>query len=119
MPIHWQLPTAATAEEREKLRFEFLTHVCNTRSRFGCDEERVWPCTIGLNEKGSMNDEEFDKYINNSIVPLDPDLEDMPGKQVLLKVDSGPGRNRRGLLNKARFQGVYLFPGLPNTTSVQ
>jgi hypothetical protein len=34
-------------------------------------------------------------------------------------VDSGLGRNRRDLLNKARFQGVYLFPGLPNATSVQ
>jgi hypothetical protein len=38
---------------------------------------------------------------------------------VLLKVNSGPGRNGRDLLNKARFQGVYLFPGLPNVTSVQ
>ncbi len=63
----------------------------------------MWLCTIGLNEKGGMNDEEFDKYINNSIVLLYPDLEDMPGKQVLLKVDSGPGRNGRDLLNKARF----------------
>ncbi len=79
----------------------------------------MWPCTIGLNEKGGMNDEEFDKYINNSIVPLYSDLEDTPGKQVLLKVDSGPGCNGRDLLNKARFQGVYLFPGLPSATSVQ
>jgi hypothetical protein len=79
----------------------------------------VWPCTIGLNEKGGMNDEEFDKYIDNSIVPLYPDLEDTPGKRVLQKVDSGPGCNRRDLLNKAWFQGGYLFPGLPNATSVQ
>jgi hypothetical protein len=43
----------------------------------------------------------------------------MPGKQVLLKVDSSTSRNGRDLLNKARFQGVYLFPGLPNATSVQ
>ena len=66
-----------------------------------------------------MNDEEFDKYIDNSIVPLYPDLEDTPGKRVLLKVDRGPGRNGQDLLNKARFRGVYLFPGLPNATSVQ
>jgi hypothetical protein len=58
---------------------------------------------IGLNEKDGMNNQEFDKYINNSIVPLYPDLEDTPGKRVLLKVDSGPGRNGRDLLNKARF----------------
>jgi hypothetical protein len=103
VPIYWQLPTAATVEECEKLWFEFLTHVCNTCGRFGCDKERVWPCMIGLNEKGGMNNEEFDKYIDNSIVPLYPNLEDMLGKRVLLKVDSGPGRNGRDLLNKAWF----------------
>jgi hypothetical protein len=119
VPIHWQLPTAATTEDREKLRFDFLRHVTSTRGRFGCKEERVWPCTIGMNEKGGMNDEEFDKYIDNSIVPLYPDLEDMQGKRVLLKVDSSSGRNGRDLLNKARFRGVYFFPGLPNATSVQ
>ena len=78
--IHWQLPTAATTEDREKLRFNFLRHVSSTRGRFGCEEERVWPCTISLNEKGGMHDEEFDKYIDNSIASLYPDLEDTPGK---------------------------------------
>jgi hypothetical protein len=100
---------AATAEECKKLWFKFLTHVCDTHGRFGHDEEQVWPCTIDLNEEGGMNDEEFDKYIDNSIVLLYPDLEDTPEKRVLLKVDSNPGRNGMDLLNKARFQGVYLF----------
>ena len=36
---------------------------------------------IGLNEKGGMNDEEFDKYIDNSIVSLYPDLEDTLGSE--------------------------------------
>jgi len=72
-----------------------------------------------MNEKGEMTDEEFEKYINNSIVPLYPDLADTPGKQVMLKVDSGPGRNGRELLLKCRFHGLYICPGLPNATSVQ
>ncbi len=80
VPIHWQLPTAATTKDCEKLRFDFLRHISSTRGRFGCEEERVWPCTIGMNEKGGMNDDEFDKYIDNSIVPLYPDLEDTQGK---------------------------------------
>ncbi len=42
-------------------------------------------------------------------MPLYPDLEDSQGKRVLLKVDSGSGRNGRDLLNKARFRGVYLL----------
>jgi hypothetical protein len=74
-----------------------------TCGRFGCKEVREWPATIRLNEKGGMNDDEFDKYINNSIVPLFPDLEDVPRKRMLLKVDSGPGQNGTALLLKARF----------------
>jgi hypothetical protein len=72
-----------------------------------------------MNEKGGMTDEEFEKHINNSIVPLYPDLEDTPGKHVLLKVDSGPGCNGRELLMSCRFLGLYLYLGLPNATSVQ
>ncbi len=87
--------------------------------RFGYNEERIFPTTIGMNEKGGMTDVEFDRYIENSVVPLLPDLADRPGKRVLLKVDSGPGRNGRNLMLKARFRGVYIYPGLPNATSVQ
>jgi hypothetical protein len=51
-----------------------------------------------MNEKEGMTDDEFKKYIEYSICPLYPDMEDKPGKRVLLKVDSGPGRNRKDLL---------------------
>ncbi len=101
---------AMMTKDHEKLWFDFLHHVTSTRGRFGCEEERVWPCMIGPNEKGGMNDEEFDKYIDNSIVSLYPDLEDTLGKRVLLKVDSGPGCNGRDLLKKARCRGVYQTP---------
>jgi hypothetical protein len=70
VPLHFQLPTSATAEEREKIRFEFLTYTLDTRGRFGCAEEKIWPCTIGMNKKGGMTDVEFEKCINTSIVPL-------------------------------------------------
>ena len=43
---------------------------------------------IGLNKKGGMTEEESENYIDNSIIPLYPDMEDTPGKRVLLKVDS-------------------------------
>ncbi len=72
---------------------------------------------VGMNEKGGMNDEEFECSVNNSIVPLFPDLKDTPGKRILLKVDSGPGRNGQDLLNKCRFRGIFIYPGLPNATS--
>ena len=43
-----------------------------------------------MNEKGGMTDVKFEKYIDISIVPLFPELEDTNGKRVMLKVDSGP-----------------------------
>jgi hypothetical protein len=72
-----------------------------------------------MNEKGGMNDREFEHYINNSIVSLFPDLEDMLGQHILLKFNSGPGRNGQDLLNKCWFRGVYIYPCLSNSTSVQ
>jgi hypothetical protein len=56
-----------TAKEREKIRLEFLTHTLDTRGRFGCAEERIWPCMIGMIEKGGMTDDKLKKYIDNSI----------------------------------------------------
>jgi hypothetical protein len=72
-----------------------------------------------MNEKGGTNDKEFKRYINNTIIPLFPDMRDTPGKRVLLKVDSGPGRKCMNLLISCKFHSLYLFPGLPNATSVQ
>ena len=109
----------ATVKEREEIRFEFLTHTMDTRGRFGCAEERIWLCTIVMNKNGGMTDDEFKKDIDNSIVPLYPNFEDTPGKCILLKVDSGPGCNGRELLIKCHFCGLYIYPGLPNATSMQ
>ncbi len=85
------------------MRVDLVQHFMKTCGRFGCKEVMEWPATIGMNEKGGMNDDEFNKYIDNSFVPLFPDLENVPGKRVLLKVDSGPGRNGTALLLKAHF----------------
>jgi hypothetical protein len=38
VPVHWQLPLSATAEERKKLCFKFLRYMLNTRGRFGYEE---------------------------------------------------------------------------------
>jgi hypothetical protein len=65
-----------------------------------------------------MNEIELDKYISNSILPLFPDIEDFTGTRVVLKVDSGPGRTNVEMLARLRLLGLYLVPGVPNTTSV-
>jgi hypothetical protein len=70
-----------------------------------------------MNERAGMNAVELDKYMKNSILPLYPDIEDVPGKRVIIKVDSGPGRLNVEMLADLRLQGLYLVPGVPNTTA--
>ena len=89
-----------------------------TKGTWGHNTEQEFPVTVAVHEKGGMNDEEFEKYNDNSIMPLYPDIADKPGKQVLEKVDSGPGRNGNNFLLKSRFRGLYPFPGPPQTTQV-
>jgi hypothetical protein len=72
-----------------------------------------------MNGKGGMNNEEFERYIDNSIVPLFLNLEDMPGNCILLKVESGCGCNLQDLLNKCWFRVFLIYPSLPNSTSMQ
>ena len=51
IPPHFQLPTEAKAAEREKVRADFQTFLKKTNGRFGYDEVRKWPATIGMNER--------------------------------------------------------------------
>ena len=78
----------------------------------------MWPVTFGSNEKGGMDNDEFEKYLMNSIVPLYPHARNRPGHRVMLKVDSGPGGMNLNLLPKLRRLGFILYPFFPNTTHV-
>jgi hypothetical protein len=67
-----------------------------------------------MNEKAGMNSVELDKDIKEAILPLFPDCEDVPGKRVLLQVDSGPGRMNQVMpAVDLRSMGFYLVPGVP------
>ncbi len=91
---------SATAEEKERLCFEFLLHVLITCGRFGCEVKREWLRTIGRNKKGTMDNEKSKRCVNNSTVPLFPNLKGTSGKSFLLQVDSSPSCNGQDLLNK-------------------
>jgi hypothetical protein len=85
---------------------------------FGEDKVCSWPVTFGQNEKGGMDDEEFEKYLLNLIMPLYPNAKDKQGKHVILKADSGPGTTNLSLLTKLRLLGFVLYPCMPNTMHV-
>jgi hypothetical protein len=88
----------------------------NVLGRFGFEEQQSFPCTFGMNDKGGMNSVKLEKYMKGSILPLYPDVQDIPGKRVIVKVDSGPGRMNVNMLAEMRLRGIYLVPGVPSTT---
>ena len=71
-----------------------------------------------MNRKGGIDNEEFEEYTMTAIVPFYPDARDVDGIRVMMKADSGPGRDNCRLLAKMRHLGFILYPGVPNTTAV-
>mmetsp|Transcript_24214 Transcript_24214/g.44508 ORF Transcript_24214/g.44508 Transcript_24214/m.44508 type:complete len:349 (+) Transcript_24214:479-1525(+) len=118
LPPHFQFSTKAQSKDTEKIRAQFALFMPQIRGKFGNMEERLWPVTFGMNAKGGMDEAEFEKYLTHSIFPLYPDVKDVMGKRVMLKVDSGPGRLNMELLARCRLLGFVLYPGVPNTTAV-
>jgi len=116
LPVHFQLKTSAKTQERERFNIEFMVHSQDINVRFGHDKVKSFPCSFGLNDKAGMNAEELEKYFYKTILPLFPDLEDVPRKRVIVKVDSGPGRMHLPMLASLRLKGLYVVPGLPNST---
>jgi len=98
-------------------RPSMLGQELNLPRGFGKFGNETWrddyAATIGCNEN-----KEFLKYLESNVIPLYPDAEEVPGKRVLIKCDSGPGRLDVMTLVMLRLKGFYLFPTIPNATSV-
>ncbi len=90
----------------------------DVRGNFGNSEVKTFPCTFGMNSKGGMDKDEFNKYIFVNIVPLYPDVVDVLQKRVLIELDSGLGQMNVNLMARLRNLGFYVYPGGPNTSSV-
>lgn len=73
--------------------------------KFEMPEQVGREVSIGVNEKGGMDDAEFAKYVKNNIMPFYPDALDIPGKQVMVKVDRRPGRCNLLLLAELQILG--------------
>lgn len=116
-PPHFQLKSMAQTDALQRLSIEWFHHAKNIIARHGFPIRMSLPCTFGMNERAGMNSVELDKYLKGSIVPLYPDMEDKPGKRVILKMDSGPGRMNVEMLADLRLLGLYLIPSVPNTTA--
>ena len=90
LPPHFQLKSTAKTDARERFNMSFLQHAHNVNVQFGHPEKKSLPCTLGMNEKAGMNAEELDKYFHKSILPLYPDIADLPGSRVICNRSYAP-----------------------------
>lgn len=67
---------------------------------------------------GGVNADEFEEYIVNSITVLFPNAWPLPGRWVIIKVDSGPGCRNTRMLARLWMMAFIIYPGVLNTTSV-
>ncbi len=67
-----------------------LIHMHSMKGIFRYTSKPSFEVTLGVNQAGGMDKDEFAKYME-SIICLYPNASDSPGKQVIIKLDSGPG----------------------------
>jgi hypothetical protein len=115
-PAHFQLMTKAQTVGGQRISLDWFANTKDVVGKFGYRQRRAFPVTFGMNEKAGMDAVELNKYMKKAILPLYPDIADVEGKRVIIKVDSGPGRLNVEMLAELRLLGLYLIPGVPNTT---
>ncbi len=117
-PPHIQFQTKAKSVDTVQIDIYAAEHIQHILGQFRCKEVKPWPSTFGMNKKGGMDNKEFAKYMRGSVAPLFPNALDQPGRCILLKVDSGPGRMNLQLLASLKLMGIILYPCSPNTTHI-
>ena len=60
------------------MSIDLFLHAKDVVGKFCWTDQRPFPCTWGINEKAGMDAVELDKYFINFILPLFPDVEDVP-----------------------------------------
>jgi hypothetical protein len=87
-------------------------------AQYGLSTRRHFLPSFASSPKGGMNKNIFRNWMLTQVLPLWPDLADLPGRRVVLKADSGPGRMATEFLAETAVEGMYFFPGLPNATEI-
>ncbi len=64
LPPHFQFLSLAKWGDCEQICLELIQFMKNVIVKFGHDEAKIFPCTFGLNEKGGMDKEAFEKYFS-------------------------------------------------------
>ena len=140
-------PSDASSKTNFKIPTKSIESFQQIVAQYGFPAARWHDSMFAISKKGGMNKLIFNEYINNYILPLIPDLADVPGKRVMIKADMGPGRTCKSLchcitlerlfpfssstnflflftstgiefLSRTHIVGASFFPGMPNSTEI-
>lgn len=115
MPYLCIIPTAAKPENR-RLHARNYAGFRYVTGQFGHETQQYFLPEMAASPKGSMTTDIWKTFMLKMVDYLWPDVQDVPGKRVIIRADSGPGRSGDAVLQQLRVQGAYYRPGCPNTT---
>ena len=118
MPLHIMFSSEAKQESNYAVNAAWILNLPRVVGRFGHDNDKSFPASVTTNEKGGTDGRVLQQVLQHYIAKLFPDVADIPGKRVVFKIDGGPGRLDIQSLAELQSLGVYLFPGVQNTTHV-
>jgi hypothetical protein len=66
IPPNFQLTTDGQNEQLQVWNTSIMKYMHDVHGRYGHDNAKYNPCTLGMNERGGMNTDEFEAYVKNS-----------------------------------------------------
>lgn len=116
MPIFVVFSSDAEHEVNFRVRADWLVGMPKVNCQFGNHETTEFAAHAIVNSRGGTDSRVLKEVLDKYTELLYPDAADDDDHRVIYKIDGGPGRLNLEMLAQLRCKGVYLYPGVPNTT---
>ena len=101
--------------ESKRVQTELVQRMHQIEGQYGHEHRKRFSPMIAASPKGSMNATILNSYMQY-LTQLYPDCEDTIKKRLFFKLDNGVGRDNDEFLFNSKSHGVYIWPGLPNSS---
>lgn len=91
IPAHVQLKCEAKEVENRQINIKVMINAKQFRGQWGHVQETFIDTQFNCTLKAGMDTVEFEKYLNDVILQLYPDVKNKDRKRVMILVDSGLG----------------------------
>jgi hypothetical protein len=117
LPVHVMCYSYAQ-EENYSIDYPWIADFPCVQGVFGHEDVHEYCTQLTVNDKGGSDCRILNQCLNGYQERLYPDASDVPGKRLLYMIDGGHGRLDEESLAEKRARGIYLLPGVQNTTQV-